>query len=36
MQACEKVASDGSLDAIDALLGCGMLLFDAEQVRTVF
>ncbi|CAO3664414.1 unnamed protein product [Umbelopsis ramanniana] len=31
LQACEKVASDGCLDAIDALLGCGIMLYDTDQ-----
>lgn len=28
MQACEKATNDGSLDEIDALLGCGIMMFE--------
>lgn len=30
LQASEKATNDGSLDDIDALLGCALLLFDSD------
>jgi len=32
LQACEKSLNDNNLDSIDALLGCGILLYE-ESVK---
>ncbi|KAI8093433.1 Fanconi anaemia protein FANCD2 [Halteromyces radiatus] len=34
LQSCEKV-NEGSLEGVDALLGCGLILFDLDQVETL-
>ncbi|RUS27087.1 hypothetical protein BC938DRAFT_483733, partial [Jimgerdemannia flammicorona] len=38
MQACEKAANNGSLDGIDALLGCGVCLYEklSTEVRDAY
>ncbi|CAO3631631.1 unnamed protein product [Cunninghamella blakesleeana] len=35
LQSCEKAFNQGSLEGVDALLGCGVVLFDLSDVETM-